>query len=160
MRADVMNKNILRAVRRECKNMYQNYVSANSLPTSRDSIDQNVSGFLRHLWGSTHIEGSLFDKFKQRDLWVYLKILLNYWQMKREIYSTTDKLKMNTTYDVLYSYTHKKFHQFIVIPEIGVLIRMIIDMQGLSEFVSKISNKNHHQYESHLKEIIDEIISI
>ena len=140
--------------------MYQNYVSSNSLPISRDFIDQNVSEFVGYLWESTHIEGchltsssSETYEFKNRiskvgftdQLWIdsddfsleielishqketkvhlqnelwrfylYLKILLNYWLMKKEIYSTTDKLKMNTTYD---------FHYFILTRSLTSLLQ-------------------------------------
>ena len=65
-----------------------------------------------------------------------------------------EQMMMENTYDILYFYSHQKFYQYITLPEINVLVRFIIESQGVSEFASKLSPEHCDKYEEHLKELL------
>lgn len=66
VRSDVMNKNIIRAIKRESKRMFDNFVELKKLSKTAAFFDQNVEEFVQYLFESTQI--FLAERFKKRDL--------------------------------------------------------------------------------------------
>ena len=62
--------------------------------------------------------------------------------MKRELMTTADFEKAIETNDLLYAYSHKKFRDYLSIPEVNVIIRILFERIGESEFIANHETLN------------------
>ena len=58
--------------------------------------------------------------------------------------------KMEEIYCILYSYSHKKFYEYIKKPELGFLMHSIIEAEGVGSFISKFTSANVSKYQKHI----------
>lgn len=77
LRADVMNKNILRALRRECKHMFESFTKENGFTNSRSKriFKANLRRFSAYLMES--VEKQPTDSFDTNSFMVYSGVLIN-----------------------------------------------------------------------------------
>ena len=77
--------------------------------------------------------------------------------MKKALKSTEDKARLQTTFDVIYSYSHQKFYEFIGIPEIRVIFSSIMAKTGLENFINNHESLGKDKYRDHIKSIMDKV---
>lgn len=81
LRTDVMNKNIFRALRRECRKHYEKYIAANKLPNPKrgnKKFVSNIKKFAQHLLVNTEVGFATKDQIDYNDFIIYLGTLINY----------------------------------------------------------------------------------
>ena len=95
LRADVMNKNFFRAIRRECKAMFDTFIYNHGFTNSRSKriFRANLRRFSDNLLEDTAEQLTLSPDFKVEDFRVYIGILLNICVMKRLSAEESDKVK-------------------------------------------------------------------
>mmetsp|Transcript_25221 Transcript_25221/g.29082 ORF Transcript_25221/g.29082 Transcript_25221/m.29082 type:complete len:105 (+) Transcript_25221:555-869(+) len=80
LRADVMNKNLFRALRRECKGMFESFCIENNLSMSRKqrSFFPNIELFASNLFEENQDLCESESEFNMKDFEIYLGIFFNY----------------------------------------------------------------------------------
>lgn len=161
LRADVMNKNIFRALRRECKTMFDAYLSENLFTNSRSKriFKANLRRFSEHLLEITQVDFLRRSDFDSSIFVKYLGVFLNICLMKKVVEEEKDQFKIEEFNDLLYSYSHKKFYDYISIPEVSVLLKIVFEQNGIAGFVRKHPTLTVHQenYMKHIKKIMQHI---
>lgn len=158
LRADVMNKNLFRALRREWKEMFEAFVNSNNLVMSKKSkiFTPNLENFAGHLLSETNVRWEQLTDFNTKDFETYLGILANYWAMKKIVRNGREKDKLDKVYSVLYSYSHVKFNEFMGIPEIKALIMIICEKRGKESLIERNDtlSANKEKYEAHINKLL------
>lgn len=161
LRADVMNKNIFRAIRRECKSMFENFLLENGFTNSRSKriFRANLRRFSDYLVEGSNDENANGSEFDDQDFKVYVGIFLNICLMKKLFPEAHNKEKCVEFNDLLYSYSHKKFYDFVSKPEVSKLIKAIFSKKGLRNFISShhTLSANKETYTSHIQRLISNI---
>lgn len=151
LRSDVMNKNIIRAIRRECKNLFDLYAKSCSVSCIKNSDEFNTVNlsFAEHILNKMDTDWRKWTHFNFEDFAIYLGAFSNYWAMKRLTLGGCHKLKVDKVYGVFYKYSHQRFKEFIQVPEISLIIRMIWREVGTQNLLnhndSLMTNKNKYQ---------------
>lgn len=85
LRADVMNKNLFRALRRECKSIFEEYLKDHNLSLSkaRRTFFVNLSKFSQHLLDTAQVDWRTMSNFNSSEFTEYLGIFLNSCMMKK-----------------------------------------------------------------------------
>lgn len=161
LRADVMNKNFFRAIRRECKAMFDTFIYNNGFTNSRSKriFRANLRRFSENLLEDTPEQLTLSPDFKVEDFRVYIGILLNICVMKRLSAEDSDKVKCAEFNDLLYSYSHKKFYEFVTKNEMSQLIKIILEKKGMNNFIKShptLSVKEEN-YMRHIQRLVSHI---
>jgi hypothetical protein len=76
--------------------------------------------------------------------------------MKKILRDGDSKEKLDKVYSVLYSYSHVKFNEFMSIPEIKVLIKIIYERSGKESLIVGNSTlaANKESYENHISRLL------
>jgi len=90
----------------------------------------------------------------------YTKVLVNYIQLKKQKQNTYNSSIIDEVSSVLYSYSHKKFNDFIKKPEVGFLMRTTICTMGIEDFVRYFTDSNTEKYVIRVKELVGSQIKI
>lgn len=130
LRPDVMNKNIFRAIRRECKNLFSASFK------SKKNFLPNLHKFTETLLNETKVNWQDYEGFHRDDFTKYFGILISYCGMKKTLEEAKDRHKLDTTNSLLYKYTHRGFHDYISIAEIRIIIQIIFEQVGISAIIS------------------------
>lgn len=130
LRPDVMNKNIFRAIRRECKNLFSASFK------SKKNFLPNLHKFTETLLNVTKVNWQEYEGFHRDDFTKYFGILISYCGMKKSLEDTKDRHKLENTNSLFYKYTHRVFHDYISIPEIRIIIQIIFEQVGISAIIS------------------------
>lgn len=79
--------------------------------------------------------------------------------MRKIFEEEADQSKVEEFNDLLYSYSHKKFYDYISIPEVSVLLKIIFTQQGIEGFIQRHSTLSVHfdSYVDHISKIIKNI---
>lgn len=161
LRADVMNKNLFRAFRRQLKCLYTTFMAERRLYKSRNRRIFNVSLnlFSSHLLSKTNLKWEAISGFNQNEFTKYLGIFLNMCNMKKLFTEKTDMDKLDTLNDLLYGYSHKKFYDFICIPEVSTILKMILETTTTEGFIltQDTLSTNSSQYLTHLESVLSQI---
>lgn len=158
LRTDVMNKNLFRAIRRECKSMFETFISSNNLIVSKKQkhFVSNLEQFTEHLLSVTNVDWEGDTEFNTKEFSTYVGIFANYWAMKKILRNESTKDKLEKVYSVLYSYSHVKFNEFMSIPEIRTLVKVICERSGKESLI--VGNTtlcaNKERYESHINKLL------
>ena len=160
IREDVMNKNILRAIRREWKALFNSFWASNNIKLKKQS-DQYLSlmknfahylveksstsiekdSFLSEMWDSTVYSSEVSDFV------VYLGIFTDYWTMKKVLEESIHRPKLTKINEVLYTFTQTKFYELISTIEVNAIIQLVWKITDLSNLVCKNSALVEHQDE-------------
>ena len=165
VREDVMNKNILRLMRRQCRQLYATFCQTNNVKMIRRngwfmSTIKDFAHFL--LYQNSDIYGN--DLFLGNDInsriytpdddnfIMYLGIFVDYCTMKRILSCGTKRSKFLEIYDILYKFTQTKFYDFITIPEVKSIINLIWKVVDIKSVISQNKSLKIHQddYEDHI----------
>jgi len=139
LRADVMNKNLFRAFRRECKTIYEDFLKINSLSNSRSKriFKSNLKKFASDFLNSTTVNFSTRSGFNQANFARHLGTFINTCLMKKLVANTIDMDEISEFNNILYSYSHKKFYDYLRLPEVSVLMKMVFAKTSIEDFVAK-----------------------
>ena len=161
LRADVMNKNLFRAIRRECKCIYEDYLKSNSLSNSRSKriFKSNLRKFSQHLLDSTNVEWRVKSNFDTAEFPKFLGLFINTCLMKKVLDESTGQDMITNFNNLLYSYSHKKFYDYLSVSEVSTVIKIIFEHAEVSGFVSNhpTLSTNQEEYEDHIAKILKQI---
>lgn len=151
LRPDVMNKNIFRTLKKLCKSLFMQRYS-----TSED-FGIEIKKFAKGVFETADPEFIPQKSVELADFTKYLGLMINFRSMKKRLTTSVDKQKAQLLNDILYKYTHRAFNDFISIPEVQLIIRIIFQRFPANEFVkqSKIMEKFMPEYERLCKSIVD-----
>mmetsp|Transcript_42923 Transcript_42923/g.50348 ORF Transcript_42923/g.50348 Transcript_42923/m.50348 type:complete len:171 (-) Transcript_42923:58-570(-) len=163
-----MNKNILRAFRRQLKTMFEAFCNSSNLNagSKKDFVSQ-VKLFAGHLqklarrsedvngWRpasktinskKSRVVDEIFNK--SHESVVYLASLVDYCKMKRLLKKSQHQEFLLQVNDLFYKYTHTKFNAFMEIPEVHSIFRMVVNATEVEQFVTKnrVFDSCHDQY--------------
>ena len=168
VREDVMNKNILRLIRRQWKNLFNSFCQINNIKiVKRNEWFMNaVIQFAHYLLSFKPLkfsDDSLSDKVLMSyryspdkcDFVVYLGIFIDYCTMKRILEENPNRSKLFEINDVLYSFTQTKFYDFITIPEVKTIINIVWNKVDMKRVISNNKSFKKHQedYQEHISEL-------
>jgi hypothetical protein len=79
--------------------------------------------------------------------------------MRKTFISFKEEERIENFTRLLNSYSHKKFYDYLSIPEVSVLFRVVFEKEGVEEFIRKHKTlqKNKEAYGSHIKELLKTI---
>lgn len=161
VREDVMNKNIFRAFKRELKTMYTEYLGDLSNCDDKEQARVkflNSSGtFTEQIIKNSSIDPKNFCGFNMDVCKTYVGIFLDYCQMKKIVKVDADKERLSTTFNVIYSYSHQKFYEFLEIPEIKVIFRVIMAKTGIEKFISHHDSLHKEKYSNHINQLMEKL---
>lgn len=159
VREDVMNKNIFRAFKRELKNIYMNFnEDTGQLEDKKEAKSRfriSAQEFSDYLLDSTECDQQ--TSFNRSVFSTYVAIFLDYCQMKKELRDEEDKERLKATFEVIYSYSHQRFYEFVEIPEIKVLFKLIMAKTGLDKFISDNESLNKDKYRIHINQLLSKM---
>lgn len=163
-----MNKNILRAVKRELKAMFEAFCSSrNCCPKSKNRFMPCLKLFAKHVLelrtsnetaldytpeaepAECTLEGPAGLRSHEDDFVVYIGVLVDFCMMKKLLQRGPHKAKLQQTKDLLYRYTQTKFYSFVRIPEVTLLFRLVVGKVGIKAFVTNnpAFGSSHSRYE-------------
>ena len=139
LRLDVMNKTIIRAVRREYSDYFYIYCRINgvSIPIQTNQFVKTIEKFVEYMmgWEDPKEVEEMYSGL--HDLPKILGIFINYCKMKKVMKTKNDKRSLFGFYDLLYNYSHQKFNQFLKIPEIRFLLKKMLSVNYIDTLISK-----------------------
>ena len=160
IREDVMNKNILRAIRREWKTLFNSFWASNNIKLKKQSdqylslmknfahylVDKSSTSmekdtFLSEVWDSTVYSSEVSDFV------VYLGIFTDYWTMKKVLEESIHRPKLTKLNEVLYTFTQTKFYELISTIEVNAIIQLVWKITDLTNLVCKNNALVEHQDE-------------
>lgn len=153
LRPDVMNKNIFRALRRECKTLFSKFSK------SKKNFIPNLYKFSEGLLASTEIDWQSLKDFKRDEFTKYLGVLISYCGMKKTFEDERDVQKLNDTNALLYKYSHRIFNTYILTPEIRIIIQIIYERVGISEVIANNVTllANAEAYKERMQKLLEKV---
>jgi hypothetical protein len=160
LRADVMNKNYIRAFRREIKNLFDRFLLENGFTNSRSGriFKANLRRFSAHLLEKTkHFTKP--ENFSEEEFQVYIGLMVNIAVVKKVFPEEKDTQKTVDFNNLLYVYSHKKFFEFATRPEMVHLVKSLFTLRDVSSFVQSYDTLSSHteSYRTHIQNLIDTI---
>ena len=160
LRADVMNKNYIRAFRKEVKNLFDRFLLENGFTNSRSGriFKANLRRFSAHLLEKT----SHFTKpenFSEEEFQVYIGVMVNIAVVKKVYPAEKDTQKTVDFNNLLYAYSHKKFFEFATRPEMVYLVKSLFTVRDVQSFVQSYDTLSCHteSYTTHIENLISTI---
>ena len=157
VRFDVMNKNFIRAVKRELRCIYSEYLKNKGLRNSKCSLVSNNELFVWDLLENTSVRWADIQQFRVGIFSKYVIALTQFCKYKGINRDASAKEIADKVYSLLYSYSHTKFYNFISTPEIRVLILMLKERYSTSKLAALTSPFNHATYKTHIKSLLKQI---
>lgn len=127
---------------------------------SLGSFREKVRAFADNLLLTSSIDISQNKYFNKYDFYNYICILINYCRMKKLVRQKEERDQLKMCYDVIYSYSHQKFNDFISVPEVATIIKIIISSVGISKIIDSndtLGGDNKYKYEAHMIELLDKL---
>lgn len=145
LRADVMNKNIFRALRRECKTIFEDYLKRQnmSLCKSKRTFLVNLDKFVQNVLETKPELKNMLD-FDANEFREYIGTLINTCMMRKCLTGTKGVSKIAEVSDILYTYSHKKFYDFLEIKEVKVILELVLEHSAVAGFI-----QNHEALATH-----------
>ena len=153
-RLDVMNKNIFRAFKRLLIANFNAFAHKRKSTGKGSDFPLLVSKYTAYIIERNHLERGSTHRLNTEVLESYTKVLVNYSQLKKQKQSVYDSSIIDEVSSVLYSYSHKKFYNFIKKPEVGFLTRTTICTMGIDDFVRYFTDSNTEKYVIRVKELV------
>lgn len=161
VREDVMNKNIFRAFKRELKTIYTSFLNSRGLNDDKDIMKtkfvQSISIFTDGLVQELGFDTESIKGFNKDTCKTLIGIFLDYCYMKKILKAKSDKDLLTKTFDVIYSYSHQKFYEFLEIPEIKVIFRLVILKSSMEGFIANHESLGKDKYKTHLNNIMEKL---
>ena len=157
VRFDVMNKNFIRAIKREIRWIYLEFIKIKGRKNSKSSLVSNNELFVWELLENTSVRWAEIQQFRVDTFSKYVIVLTQFCKFKGINRDASAKEISSNVHSLLYSYSHTKFYNFISIPEIRVLILMIKERYSTSKLAALTSPYNHATYKAHIEKILRQI---
>mmetsp|Transcript_20214 Transcript_20214/g.19867 ORF Transcript_20214/g.19867 Transcript_20214/m.19867 type:complete len:81 (+) Transcript_20214:1017-1259(+) len=77
--------------------------------------------------------------------------------MKKALKTAKDKERLSNSFQVIYSYSHQKFYEFLCISEIKVIFRAIISKTGIDNFLANHDSLGKEKYRTHIGTIMERL---
>mmetsp|Transcript_5254 Transcript_5254/g.6022 ORF Transcript_5254/g.6022 Transcript_5254/m.6022 type:complete len:82 (-) Transcript_5254:65-310(-) len=77
--------------------------------------------------------------------------------MKKALKNEADKERLSSSFNVIYAYSHQKFYEFLAIPEIKMIFRVIMSKTGLENFIQNHDSLGKEKYRSHIRSIVEKL---
>lgn len=155
IREDVMNKNVLRALKRELITLYEAYDGSSIIGSFREK----VRDFSEHLLMTSNFDPYQNKHFNKTDFSNIIAILLNYCRMKKLVRTPEEREQLRMCYEVIYSYSHQKFNDFLALPEVTAIIK-IISESGIDKIIEHnetLGGDHYNKYKTHIIELLDRL---
>ena len=157
LRSDVMNKNFFRAFRRECKTLFSKFLNQNLLSASKNKrvFLTNLGKYSDYLLNDTETGRELTPYVDCVEFENYLGMFVNTCVMKKKLTST----KLQEFNEILYAYSHKKFRDFMSIPEVVAIVKITFSQVSMEGFISRnpALASNAEEYTGHITKILEEL---
>lgn len=159
LRADVMNKNTFRALRRESKRLYETFLKDNGLPNPKRSNRKylsNIKMFANYLLLSSEIDLTLVNSIAKDQFVLYLGAFINYCAMKNSLKNKEQLAMINELHQLLYTYSHGKFYNFLRIPEVSLMMQILHKRIGEETILSGNASLAAHkpEYRAHMARLL------
>ena len=152
-----MNKNFIRAIKRELKRLLIQLTESELCNETKHSLDLSNELLASHLLENTSVQWRKIEDFSVDTFNSYLKALTKYCQFKNMRHNITERFIKDQVFNLLYSYSHTRFYSFINVPEIKVLIQILEEKYGIRGLIQLIDSSNNQSYENHLGSILKSI---
>lgn len=158
LRSDVMNKNFFRAFRRECKTLFSQFLNKNLFSASKNKrvFTANLGKYSAYLLNDTETGRGFTQLVDSAEFEKYLGSFVNTCVMKKRLTNTNDIKKLQDFNEILYSYSHKKFKDFLAIPEVVAVVKIVLSLVSMGDFISH--NPALAAKEDEYTELISEIL--
>ena len=156
LREDVMNKNILRALKRELISMYEAFESTNPLASFREKIRD----FCEHLLFTSTFSVTDHKNFRKTEFYAFVGILINYCKMKKLVKNKEERDQLRMCYEVIYSYSHSKFNEFIQLKEVAAIIKIVVSSVGIDNIISNnesLQGEYADKYREHIAQMLEDL---
>lgn len=157
LRTAVMNKNIFQAIRREYKSLFDAYLTSNLITNSRckDLFNANLNRFAAFLGSSTDAGLREVDIVSTSEFVQTLGLFVSTTAMKKQLQGA-DKAHFTAFTEVISSYSHNKFAQYVSQPVVRLLIRLLLEKVSIEGLVEnhKILRANKDKYEDHIQYLL------
>ena len=147
VRKDVMHKTIFRSVRREYKEYFKMFCEFKGIKISRTAryLEEAIKQFTEYILGwedraQLHSQyGPMFN------LKYYVGLFSEFWKMRKIAEKYSDNTYLHNFYDCLYGYSHKKFYEFLLIPEVNFLMKKMLDRDHIEIMFLKCPTFRKHE---------------
>ena len=162
-----MNKNILRAIKREWKNLFHSFWASNKIKIKKQNnqylgVIKNFAHYLiehasvpKDDLFLTEVLNSIAFSSEESDFVVYLGIFTDYWTMKKILMNSIHHPKLVKINEVLYKFSQEKFYELVSTHEVNAIIQLIWNSTNLSNFIAKNSalSENEEEYREHIENL-------
>ena len=154
VRKDVMNKTLFRSIRREYKQDFKDFCVRNNIKITRNSkyLEQAIQKYSNHLIDISGAAEAFQEHGSMSNLKYYVGLFVDFCKMRKLTKKSSDQETLKSFYDCLYSYSHKKFYDFVGIPEVKFLMKRKLEAEQVDKMISKYStlkkNENHYRFSS------------
>ena len=108
LRYDIMNKNFIRAIKRQYKAVFDDFVANQGLKSTKSHLIKNTELFASELLASTSIRWWEDKKFNIEVFCIYIMALTQYWMFKKLNVDKNSIEIREQVYSLLYSYSHSR----------------------------------------------------
>ena len=152
-----MNKNFARAVKREYKRIFDEYLKSNDLGNSKYSLIENTRQFAQYLLDNTSVKWRKIIDFDRNIFITYLMSLTHYCKFKSLELNDDEKKIKEEIYSLLYSFTHIRFYNFIYGPEVRVLIIILKEILGMTSLLKATTKSKYSVYRVHISKLLNSL---
>jgi hypothetical protein len=160
LRTDVMNKNCFRAFCREYKSIFEAYLMSNLLTNSRCKrlFRFNLNRFASYLASSTEAGQREADVAATPKFVQILGLFVSTTAMKKQLHGA-DKAHLSAFTEVMSSYSHGKFLEYLTQPMVSLLIQMLLEKVTAEGLVDnhKALRANREEYEEHVRQLLSKM---
>ena len=157
VRYDVLNKNFIRTVKREPKNLLNQFLKTKMIKNSKNSFDSNNEEFVAYLLENTSIQWREVEDFDINTFSAYLMALTQYCKFKNLRHRSKDIAIKDLIFNLLYSYSHTRFYNFINTPEMRLLILILNENISIIGLINIRTSSNKKSYENHIGSLLKSI---
>ena len=115
-----MNKTLFRSIRRDYKQNFREFCKQEGYKISRTSkyLEKAIAHFTQDILKNYDSE-ELFEEYgKLENLNYYVGLFVDFCKMRKIAQKYPNQSHLKSFYDCLYKYSHKKFYQFVLTPEV------------------------------------------
>ena len=147
VRKDVMHKTIFRSVRRVYKEYFKMFCKLKGIKISRTVryLEEAINQFTEYIleWED---RSQLHTQYgPMLNLKYYVGLFSEFWKMRKIAEKYSDNTYLHNFYDCLYGYSHKKFYQFLLIPEVNFLMKKMLDKDHIETMFLKCPTFRKHE---------------
>ena len=154
-----MHKTIFRSVRREYKEYFRIFCKIKGIKISRTVkyLEDAINQFTEYILGWENKEELEACYGSMPNLKYYVGLFSEFCKMRKIAEKYSDNTYLHNFYDCLYGYSHKKFYEFLLIPEVNFLMKKMINKDYIETMFSKCPTFQKH--EKQYKKCVNSLVS-